>query len=225
MAQNSNRSRMSGLRPGPRSYPCREMRGPTQSARCHLFRSGAIAAMPSSEDPRTFSVPYPSDPRAPRPLPCAPPMAVLDDDAQLVDAVGRELASCRREGLRASLLVIEPADVWPPLRPLLAEALAQRLHGRVRGTDRVARVGHQRFAVVLMGAGAAEAAIVHKRLQTVLGGPYRIGDDTLGVTLRIGSAVFRQDGQTAIELLNAARERSGLSMTPGPRCPDNSATA
>lgn len=177
--------------------------------------------MPSSEDTRSFSVPYPDDPRAARPLPCAPPMAVLDDDAQLVDAVGRELAACRREGLRASVLVIEPTDVWPPLRPLLAEALAQRLHGRVRGTDRVARVGHQRFAVVLMGAGATEAAIVHKRLQGVLGGPYRIGDDTLSVALRIGSAVFRHDGQTAAELLALARERSGLPA--GTRKPENAA--
>jgi GGDEF domain-containing protein len=76
--------------------------------------------------------------------------------------------------MEAAALAAE-GQVWPPeAREQLMQALSARLRNRVRATDQVMQVGDHGFAVLLLAAGAAEAAIVEQRLRHLLAGPYGV---------------------------------------------------
>jgi diguanylate cyclase (GGDEF)-like protein len=87
---------------------------------------------------------------------------------------------------------------------VLKEA-AQRLAASVRTVDRVARIGGEEFALILVqtdGAAALEAA--RRAIQGVAREPIRIGGQTLEVTASAGVASLPADAATAAELFAAA---------------------
>jgi len=124
----------------------------------------------------------------------------------------RLLAQCRREGGQLALLWVEVAVLAPPGRTVgeeeregLIHTASQRLRNRVRSSDEVQRVGERAFAVMLLNAGVDEAALVERRLVQALRGTYGMEGQLTQLALRIGTAVFPEDGRQAGELAEVAQ--------------------
>ncbi|RZL39081.1 MAG: diguanylate cyclase, partial [Rubrivivax sp.] len=84
---------------------------------------------------------------------------------------------------------------------------SQRLRNRVRGTDEVVRVGDGNFAVLLLAAGAQEAELVERRLRQALRGAYGVDGRSMHLHVRLGTAVFPEDGRQGAELAEAAQRK------------------
>ncbi|MCV2367994.1 diguanylate cyclase domain-containing protein [Roseateles oligotrophus] len=108
--------------------------------------------------------------------------------------VGRELNQGRRFGTRPAVLLMDVAVHEPlgaPAAPsqhalALLDALGARLRSRVRGTDVVARIGEQRFGVVLQNVERANVYVIQERLEKVLGGAYELAPHPLYASLASG---------------------------------------
>jgi diguanylate cyclase (GGDEF)-like protein len=83
--------------------------------------------------------------------------------------------------------------------------VAERLIGRVRGTDTVARLGGDEFAVLIDGEPSEEdAAALIDRLNGAFDKPFVVEGHQLNVGASIGRAVYPADGADAEELLRVA---------------------
>lgn len=160
--------------------------------------------------------------QTPRPsLPEPPGPRVLPEvdvpRVESLEAVGaqvsRHLARCRRHGGRLSVLWLEalpqvrPGSAWPAgARQAMMKALSRRLRNRVRGSDEVLQVGEDSFAVMLLLAGQAEAAVVEERLRQALKGSYGVDGLLMHSDLNIGSASFPEVGRNGPDLTEHARQ-------------------
>lgn len=149
----------------------------------------------------------------PRPSPCLP-VPRVESAAAFGLQVSNQVTQCRRYGERFSVLWMEAealaaeGQVWPPeAREQLMQALSARLRNRVRATDQVMQVGEHGFAVLLLAAGAAEAAIVEQRLRQLLTGPYGVDCGLMHAELRLGHAAYPDDGRNGAELAHKARQQ------------------
>lgn len=150
--------------------------------------------------------------RPPRPAPALwVPRA--DSLAEFGLMISRQLTQCRRHGGHLSVLWLEAEPLgregqsWPQeLQEALMVSVGRRLRGRVRGTDVVLQVGETSFAVLLLEAGSAEAALVQQRLMHALNGPYGVGDETMHVGLHMGAAAFPEGGMRGADLAQSARQ-------------------
>jgi diguanylate cyclase (GGDEF)-like protein len=88
----------------------------------------------------------------------------------------------------------------------LLVAVAQRLKEAARGSDVVARVGGDEFAMLLQDADADTAATLAFRLAEILSAPYPVAGREIRVMASIGSATYPQSGATAQALLKSADE-------------------
>jgi len=140
------------------------------------------------------------------------PLPRMDSLAALGLRLSRQFAQSRREGGQLALLWVEMDVLEQPgsalsdeARDDLMQAVSQRLRNRVRGADEVLRMGEQCFAVLLMAAGTGEADIAERRLLQTVRGNYGVDDRLMQVGVRIGTAVFPEDGRNGTELAEAAR--------------------
>lgn len=143
----------------------------------------------------------------------AEPVPRVDSLAEFGLMISRQLTQCRRYGGRLAVLWMEAEPLAregqvlrAELREGLLTALARRLRSRVRGTDMVLQVGENSFAVLLLDAGAAEAAIVEQRLLQALNGPYGVEDEVMYVGLSLGAAAFPEAGVRGADLAESARQ-------------------
>jgi diguanylate cyclase (GGDEF)-like protein len=84
----------------------------------------------------------------------------------------------------------------------LLRAVAQRLHGSVRGGDTVARLGGDEFAVLVEDiADAAQIAVVARRLESAFDAPFAAGGRTFAISASIGRAIWPLDVETPDALL------------------------
>ncbi len=105
-------------------------------------------------------------------------------------------AQCRRLRTSVSVLFVQ-LEILPGPDGGDGQALARQLAGefelrlrhRVRDSDEVLAADGT-FAVILPGAGAAEAAVVRRRLLAELSTPYRIGLRQLRPQLQIDSRTW-----------------------------------
>lgn len=141
-----------------------------------------------------------------------PPLPSTDSLTAYGLRVSRLLAQCRREGGQLALLWVEVAVLAPPGRTVgdaeresLIHTASQRLRNRVRSADEVQRVGDRAFAVMLVNAGVDEAALVEQRLIQALRGTYGVEGQITQMALRIGTAVFPEDGRQGGELAEVAQ--------------------
>jgi diguanylate cyclase (GGDEF)-like protein len=155
---------------------------------------------------------FPDDTPAPPRGAATPPLPSVDSLTAYSLRVSRLLAQCRREGGRLALLWVEVAVLAPPGRTVgeaeregLIHTASQRLRNRVRSADEVQRVGERSFAVMLVNAGVDEAALVEHRLLNALRGTYGVEGQLTQLALRIGTAVFPEDGRQAGELAEVAQ--------------------
>ena len=140
------------------------------------------------------------------------PMPRVDSPSALGLLVSRQFAQCRREGGQLALLWVEiellEAPGKPPCpqaRDNLMQVVSLRLRNRVRGADEVMRVGEQGFAVLLTAAGTHEVTLVERRLLQTVRGNYGVENGLMQAAVRIGTAVFPEDGRNGTELAEAAR--------------------
>ena len=131
-------------------------------------------------------------------------------------SVARHFAQCRRSNGQLVLLWME-LEVAGPAGAALGDAereslllvASQRLRNRVRGSDEVVQVGERAFAVLLLPAGSLEADIVEERLRQAMRGTYGVDDRVMHVGVRIGRAVFPEDGRNGADLAVVARRQVG----------------
>lgn len=155
---------------------------------------------------------FPDDPPAPPRGSAATPLPRIDSLTAYSLRVSRLLAQCRREGGQLALLWVEVAVLAPPGRKVgeeegegLIHTASQRLRNRVRSADEVQRVGERAFAVMLVNAGVDEAALVEQRLMNALRGTYGMEGQLTQMALRIGTAVYPEDGRQGGELAEVAQ--------------------
>lgn len=141
----------------------------------------------------------------------APALPMVGSLAELAPYLSRRLVRCRRAGEQLALLWIE-LDPLPSPRTDATDVTAEllrtaslRARNRVRGTDEVVQVGEQGFAVLLPGAGSAEAALVAPRLRQTLTGAYELEGRLAYLAVAMGEAVFPEAGLTGTELAAAAQ--------------------
>lgn len=162
---------------------------------------------------------YAEDPPAPVRGSTAEPMQRLASMAMFGLHVSRHFAQCRRSNGQLALLWMEldaagqaGAALSDAERESLLLVASQRLRNRVRGSDevaQVAQVGEHAFAVLLLAAGSLEADLVEERLHQAMRGTYGVDDRIMRVGVRIGRAVFPEDGRNGAELAAVARRQVG----------------
>jgi diguanylate cyclase (GGDEF)-like protein/PAS domain S-box-containing protein len=86
---------------------------------------------------------------------------------------------------------------------VLQEA-ATRVFGALRGADTVARIGGDEFALLLPGAGAAEALAIAERIGAALRAPLELDGCHVDLAGSIGIALFPLHGEDAATLLARA---------------------
>jgi diguanylate cyclase (GGDEF)-like protein len=87
----------------------------------------------------------------------------------------------------------------------VARQIAERLRNAVRGSDLIARIGDDEFAVLLMALRRAEdAAIVARKLYSALDVPLVVGGHQIRLEPAVGVSVYPQDGETSDLLLARA---------------------
>lgn len=117
-------------------------------------------------------------------------------DTELLERIEQRRSQCRRARSSFAVLHVRLVDVHESrarhgaavTRALLGE-LGRRLKSRIRDTDEVLFDACSGFAVLLPGAGRAEAALVQARLEIVLAAACRVGGLVLrpDVVVEIGS--------------------------------------
>lgn len=159
---------------------------------------------------------YAEDPPAPVRGSTAEAVQRLDSMAMFGMRVSRHFAQCRRSNGRLALLWVEVhgaakagAALTDAEREGLLLVVSQRLRNRVRGSDEVTQVGEHAFALVLLAAGSLEADLVEERLQQALRGTYAVEDRAVHVGVRIGRALFPEDGRNGADLAEVARRQVG----------------
>ncbi len=93
-----------------------------------------------------------------------------------------------------------------PAGDAVLRTVAARITGAVRTIDRVARIGGEEFAVLLMETSLEEAAAAAQRLvEVVRGEPISVGDGVrLPVTISVGGAVAPTHAKESAALIQAA---------------------
>lgn len=145
------------------------------------------------------------------------PLTKLPNRRLLLDRLDHALTISVRSGKRGALLFID-LDHFKVLNDtlghdmgdLLLKLVAERLQDCVRDSDTVARIGGDEFVVLLEGLSkepleaASQAEIRANKILTALNKPYQLGKHQHHSTPSVGIAVFRDHGNSQVELLKHA---------------------
>ena len=151
-------------------------------------------------------------------------LTALPNRALLKDRLNMAIAQARREGdLMALMLVgLDRFDLLNDTAGYTAgsqllQTVADRLRSLARDGDSVARVGGDRFAMLLPAVGGPQDVVhIAKRVLERLRGRRPVGDQEFHVTASVGIAMFPADGDETDTLLSnaeiamhRAKERGG----------------
>jgi diguanylate cyclase (GGDEF)-like protein len=85
------------------------------------------------------------------------------------------------------------------------QEVARRLSACLRATDTACRYGGDEFIVMLPEVeGERSAAVVERKIRSLLAAPYLVGGTTITVTLSMGTAVYPRDAKGHRELIELA---------------------
>ena len=170
---------------------------------------------PGSDEECSQSPGAPGAPDRAAPAPSATPVS---GPAEVQARVELHLAQCRRRraGPLALLCVsVETvasatpgAKVSAVMEQQVRQEVSNRIGNAVRGTDSILRESDRDTCIVMPGASALVAQRVGARLERMVSGDYRIGDELLQVAVRVGSAAHPEHGAHAQDLLRRAGDRS-----------------
>ncbi len=142
------------------------------------------------------------------------PLTELLNRRGLAEALEVELHRARRTSLPLSTVLVD-CDDFKQVNMKLGHAggdyvlqeVARRLHGALRRTDVLARVGGDEFLLLLPETRIAEGAFVCEKLRLAVGSaPIPYGDRELSVQVSLGLANVRQDTCSIEELLTDTEE-------------------
>jgi diguanylate cyclase (GGDEF)-like protein len=88
-------------------------------------------------------------------------------------------------------------DLGPRVGDLLLRGVAQRLRSMTTGTDRIARIAGDEFAVVQIFPGKGEAMAFASHVITELQAPFVIDDETVSIGVSVGVALW-DEGESDI---------------------------
>jgi diguanylate cyclase (GGDEF)-like protein len=128
----------------------------------------------------------------------------------------RRLAGALDEALgsdrRLALLVLDISDLGMindglghHAGDLLLQLVAERLKNEFRDTNRMCRLGGDRFAVLAVGSGSDITATLKEQVACLFDAPFSIHDRELRVSIRAGLAQSPDDGVDAEALLQYAQ--------------------
>ena len=98
------------------------------------------------------------------------------------------------------------------------QAVAARTRGCIRETDTVARIGGDEFALVLSGAGEAQAAPVLEKIVAANAAPVPFGEDRIQVTVSVGACAGLGDAAGAEDLRRHADAAMYAAKSAGGNC-------
>ena len=132
--------------------------------------------------------------------------------ALMLDRIDGAIAQARRRGTRFAVFFID-LDGFKAINDSLGHAVgdrvlqlvARRFEASVRDSDTVSRHGGDEFLVLLSEiAHTSDAAAVAAKMLRALEAPCRLGDDTPSLSASLGIAVYPDDGQEAMLLVDRA---------------------
>jgi diguanylate cyclase (GGDEF)-like protein/PAS domain S-box-containing protein len=153
------------------------------------------------------------------------PLTGLANRMLLLDRLGQSTASTKDERKLGLVLIdierfkaINDALGRPSGDALLA-MMANRLVGLAGDAKRVARIGADRFAVIIPDARKEEtiARAVEEGFSKVEGEPFAVGDSELKVAVRAGIAIYPNDGPDADSLFRNAEAALKRAKATGER--------
>ena len=140
----------------------------------------------------------------------------------MLDRFTRAIVAARRHGVRVAVLCVD-VDNFRQINETLGHAVgdqvlqrvAQCLSSVVREADTVSRHGGDEFLVLLTDiTDPGDAQRVADKVSAELGGPSRVGDHLLRLTVSIDMSVFPDDGEHAETLIDLAD--AAMSEARGP---------
>ena len=140
------------------------------------------------------------------------PLTNLPNRLLLLDRIQQALARSTRYGTKTAVVIFDIdrfKDVndsfGHPAGDRLLRDLADRVQVAVRGSDTVARVGGDEFALVAPDlSDGGETTAVAQRLLDACRPPFDLDDGRVQITISVGAAVFPEHGRDADALLRAA---------------------
>jgi diguanylate cyclase (GGDEF)-like protein len=136
----------------------------------------------------------------------------------------REVRRCQRDNIQLMALLIDLDDsarIQDPHKPDLARQVikeaARRIVTTLRTTDEVGRTGDWQFLVLLPNARLAEGMLVAQRIrQAIADDQFRVGENVLPVTARLGLFPVSARASSAEEVLERACRSLERSHNIGP---------
>ena len=139
------------------------------------------------------------------------PLTGLPNRSLLQDRLTQAIRFAEREGGEAALLILDldgfksVNDTYGhPRGDIVLQEVARRLPSRLRGTDTVARMGGDEFAVVLPGVGRGAATTSVAKLRRALHPAVVFSGGSFIPRASIGVAVYPDDGLSAEDLIRRA---------------------
>ena len=135
------------------------------------------------------------------------PLTGLHNRRGLEEELAREEARARRYGIPAAVALLDVNrlktindDHGHPAGDAVLQAVATALRHTARAADVVARVGGDEFAVLLLGAGNAGAALFLERVRALTLCAQLPDETQLRVGLAVGAATREEAGSLAVAL-------------------------
>ena len=160
---------------------------------------------------RAFQVNAPNEAPRDSAKPDASSASELPHRTPFPPVVDRQLANARRSATPLTVVTVAldgvdsiRARYGTHIESRLLEAAWSRLRSHLRATDLSVRTGNAEFGAVLPEAGKVTAALVEARMLDALARPYGIETLAIAVAVRVGVAVYPDDGATAEALVDAA---------------------
>lgn len=128
------------------------------------------------------------------------------------DRLNQSMAQADRQRKPVALLFIDldefktvNDELGHNVGDLLLREVAWRLSASIRGGDTACRYGGDEFLILLtdIDSECGVAASIDK-IRARLAEPYCLDGQTVSITASIGAAVYRQDGQSCVDLLKKA---------------------
>lgn len=148
----------------------------------------------------------------------------LPNRRMFFERLPQTLALAKRESWQAAMLYLD-LDGFKPVNDRYGHAVgdelmtqaAQRMHGRVRQSDTLARMGGDEFTLIATHLETRDdAGRLAGELQRLVSEPFLVAGHTIKISASIGVAIFPKDSTRAEELVERADQAMYQAKRTGP---------